>query len=401
MGMQFTSVTMDSKLLQLPWHLPLDQWPDDILVPLPRGISRHVVRFVQLDEQVYAVKEIIDHIARREYMTLRHLQQKEQPCVQPLAVVSNRTDEDGRELLSALVTKHLSFSLPYRALFEQNMRPQTINRLIDSLAVLIVRLHLNGFYWGDVSLSNTLFRRDAGAFAAYLVDAETGELYPELTDGQRTYDIDLARTNIIGEMMDLQSGAFLDSAIDVIELGDRLHERYHELWNDLTAEETFTADEGWRVESRVRRLNKLGFDIDEMSITTDSSGTVVKIQPKVVDAGHFHRQVMRLTGLDVEEQQAQRMINDMIAYQTFRCKKDLPLELVAHSWLHDVFEPVVAMVPKNLEHKLAPAQLFHEILEHRWYMSERRGKDVGTKEAVSDYVKKELSRRPDEEIVVG
>ena len=69
--------------------------------------------------------------------------------------------------------------------------------------MLLVRLHLAGFFWGDVSLSNTLFRRDAGAFAAYLVDAETGELHDRLSDGQREHDLDIARVNIAGELMDL------------------------------------------------------------------------------------------------------------------------------------------------------------------------------------------------------
>ena len=96
----------------------------------------------------------------------------------------------------------MKFSLPYRALFARNLRPDTAERLIDALAVLLVRLHLAGFYWGDVSLSNVLFLRDADAFSAFLVDAETGDLQAQLTDGQREYDIDLARTNIIGELMD-------------------------------------------------------------------------------------------------------------------------------------------------------------------------------------------------------
>ena len=143
-----------------------------------------------------------------------------------------------------LITEHLAYSLPYRALFSQYVRPETATRLIDALAVLLVRLHLLGFYWGDVSLSNTLFRRDAGAFAAYLVDAETGELHTDgLTEGKRLYDIDIARTNIIGELMDLQAGALLEPSVDTIEVGDRIVTRYTDLWNVLTAEETFPLNE--------------------------------------------------------------------------------------------------------------------------------------------------------------
>lgn len=130
-------------------------------------------------------------------------------------------------LEAILVTRHLKFSLPYRALFARNLRPDTAERLIDALAVLLVRLHLAGFYWGDVSLSNVLFLRDADAFSAFLVDAETGDLQAQLTDGQREYDIDLARTNIIGELMDLASGKLLPGDVDEIEVGNRLVDRYH------------------------------------------------------------------------------------------------------------------------------------------------------------------------------
>jgi hypothetical protein len=128
------------------------------------------------------------------------------------------------------VTRHLQFSLPYRALFSRTLRPDTARRLLDALAVLLVRLHLCGFYWGDCSLSNTLFRRDAGAFAAYLVDAETGELHPALSDGQREHDISVAAVNIAGELLDLEAGGVLHPSIDALETAKTVEARYRELW---------------------------------------------------------------------------------------------------------------------------------------------------------------------------
>src|SRR5699024_3868826 len=127
---------------------------------------------------------------------------------------------------SVLVTEHLKFSLPYRALFSQTLRPDTARRLIDALAVLLVRLHLVGFYWGDVSLSNTLFRRDAGAFAAYLVDAETGELYDTLSDGQREHDLEIARVNIAGELFDLQAGDLVSEDFDPLPISESIITQY-------------------------------------------------------------------------------------------------------------------------------------------------------------------------------
>ena len=396
------SMSVDPALLDLPWNIPLEQWPPEVLAALPRGISRHIVRFVNLNSNVIAVKEISSFVADREYEMLRDLLRLGAPCVRPIAVITGRTDANGEELNSVLITEHLSYSLPYRALFSQYMRPETATRLIDALAVLLVRLHLLGFFWGDVSLSNTLFRRDAGAFAAYLVDAETGELHPEgLTSGKRMYDIELARTNIIGELMDLQAGGLLEEDVDTIGVGDRIVSRYLELWDVLTGEESFSMSERWRVANRIERLNSLGFDVGELSMTTDLDGTHLSIQPKVVDAGHYHRQIMRLTGLDVQEGQGRRMLNDLEAYRSLWNRKNEPLEIAAHAWLADVFEPTIAAVPAEMRRKLEPAEIFHEVLEHRWYMSEAAGYDVSMQDAVADYVKNVLANRPDEHAVIS
>lgn len=396
------SMSVDPALLDLPWNIPLEQWPPEVLAALPRGISRHIVRFVNLNSNVIAVKEISSFVADREYEMLRDLLRLGAPCVRPIAVITGRVDANGEELNSVLITEHLSYSLPYRALFSQYMRPETATRLIDALAVLLVRLHLLGFFWGDVSLSNTLFRRDAGAFAAYLVDAETGELHPEgLTSGKRMYDIELARTNIIGELMDLQAGGLLEEDVDTIGVGDRIVSRYLELWDVLTGEESFSMSERWRVANRIERLNSLGFDVGELSMTTDLDGTHLSIQPKVVDAGHYHRQIMRLTGLDVQEGQGRRMLNDLEAYRSLWNRKDEPLEIAAHAWLADVFEPTIAAVPAEMRSKLEPAEIFHEVLEHRWYMSEAAGYDVSMQDAVADYVANVLANHPDEHSVIS
>ena len=176
-ALDITAATVDPALLDLPWHLPLEDWPEENIAALPKGLSRHTVRFAHLSGHVIAIKETLPDLARREYEMLKELQKLDIPCVEPFANIRNRRDKDGNELPAALITRHLKFSLPYRAMWSQGLRAETATRLVDALAVLLVRLHLEGFFWGDVSLSNTLFRRDAGAFAAYLVDAETGKLH--------------------------------------------------------------------------------------------------------------------------------------------------------------------------------------------------------------------------------
>lgn len=388
-------------LLELPWNTPLENWPKDTLAALPRGISRHVVRFVRYEGRVLAVKETVEPMANREFTLLRDLQRRGAPCVVPFAVVGGRTDKEGEPLPAALVTEHLQFSLPYRALFSQGVREDTLTRLIDALAVLLVRLHLLGFYWGDVSLSNALFRRDASSFSAYLVDAETGDIHPVLTDGQRAYDIELARTNIIGEIFDLQAGEWVDSDLDAIDVGERIAERYEKLWETLTQTEVIRDHIRYHVEERIHELNKLGFDVAEIDMTSTEDGNEVRIRPKVVDAGYHSRRLMRLTGLDVQENQARRMLNDLDEYRATMADKGEDEVMVAHEWLVDVFEPTVRAVPREFRRKLEPAQIFHEILEHRWFLTEERSDYVPLPEATASYVKNVLPNRPDEQAVLG
>lgn len=400
-GLQITAAAPDPALLDLPWELPLEEWPASRIAALPRGISRHIVRFVRMSDQVIAIKEIAEGTARREYQMLRMLGRLDVPSVHPVAVISGREGRDGEPLEAALVTSHLQFSLPYRALFSQVLRPDTATRAIDALAVLLVRLHLTGFYWGDVSLSNTLFRRDAGAFAAYLVDAETGELHQELSTGQREYDLEVARVNIAGELMDLQAGELLEIDVDPLSISEHIMSRYRSLWAELTETESFEAGDRWRVAARIERLNDLGFDVDELSISTDLDGTRVSIQPKVVDAGHHSRRLLRLTGIDAQENQARRLLNDLDRYGAESDQQNEDEEIVAHEWVSGVFEPVVRAVPRDLRRKLEPAEVFHEVLEHRWFMSEQQRRDVPLLEAVGAYVAGVLVHRRDEAAFLG
>ena len=402
MSLSITASTVDSGLLALPWATPLAQWPSSVIVSLPKGLSRHLVRFAMLSGGVVAVKETTAEMARREYEMLGNLTRLAVPCVDRGAVVAGRIDPDGNPLPAALVTAHLKFSLPYRALFQQVLRPDTATRLVDALAVLLVRLHNVGFFWGDVSLSNTLFRRDAGAFAAYLVDAETGELHEGgLTAGQRAHDLDVARTNIAGEIMDLEASGRLEDGIDAVEIADRLVAAYTSLWSALTEEESFSSAEAWRINERVQKLNDLGFDIGEMAITTDGTGSHVSIQPKVVDAGHHQRRLLRLTGLDVEENQARRLLNDLDSYKTLVTRPGLDEEMIAHEWLTRVFEPVIKAIPFDLRAKLEPAEVFHNVLEHRWYMSQQRESAAPISEVLTSYINDVLRHRRDEATLVG
>ena len=351
-------------LLTLPWNEPLDEWRDARLVEIrQRGISRHIVRFVTDGGVLYALKAISERLARREYRLLRALSELNIPAVDVVGVVVDR----GRDNDAILVTRFLDFSTTYRALFSNPRGGQPTEKLLDAMVQLLVRLHLSGFFWGDCSLSNTLFRLDAGALEAYLVDAETSEQHPSLTDGQRRFDIDLAQERVCGELLDLQAGELLPAEVDPLEIADELALRYEGLWEELTREEIMRPDEQrYRIAERLRRINELGFDADELEIISAPEGN----------------------RLNVEENQARRLLNDIASFRGYLELSEVrPVSeiVAANRWLVEVYDPVVASIPASLRGRLAPAEIFHEILEHRWYLSEQAGRDVGTSAAARSY----------------
>jgi len=398
---RFLTATPTPALIGLPWQTPLAEWPTDRLVALPRGLSRHVVRFIRVGESVLAAKEIPQDLARREYDLLHGLARLGTPAVEAVGVVTEREDAAGQPLDPILLTRHLEFSLPYRSLFTPGLRSETAGRLLDAMVVLLVRLHLSGFLWGDVSLSNILFRRDAGTYAAYLVDAETGELHPKLSDGQRQADLAIGRVNVFGDFCDLATAGLLRESLDPAKLVDTIEERYADLWQELTGTEEFGGDELGRIEQRVRRLNALGFDVAELAIDTSPDGDRIRLRPRVVEAGHHARRLMQLTGLETEEHQARRLLNDMDVYRASTGQQGVDDALIAHDWLTHCFIPVVEAIPPDLSRKRDLAQLYHEILDYRWYASERESRHVPLLEATEGYIHDVLRQLPDEQLASG
>ncbi|WP_433331881.1 DUF4032 domain-containing protein [Spirillospora sp. CA-294931] len=385
-------------LLSLPWREPLEGWTDDRLVEIrQRGLSRHVVRFVADEDVVYALKELDDRLARREYRLLRALREMGMPAVEVVGVVVDRPGD----LDAILVTRFLDYSSSYRALFANARDGLTTGKLLDALVELLVRLHLAGFMWGDCSLSNTLFRLDARAFAAYLVDTETAELHASLSEGQRKYDVDMARERIAGELFDLRAAGHLAEGEDPIAIADDTVRRYEALWDELTREELLhPEDQRFRIAERLRRINELGFDVDEVELVdAGEHGSRLRVRTRVAEPGHHRRILFARTGLGAEENQACRLLNDIASFRGYlerESGRPVGDVVAANRWLTEVYEPVVRSIPEDLRERLHEVEVFHEVLEHRWFLSERAGRDVGTTEAARDYFAHVLPEVPDD-----
>ena len=388
-------------LVSLPWREPLAQWRDDRLLEIRnRGLSRHVVRFVAEAGEIFALKELDERLARREYHLLRQLARLGVRAVEPVGVVVDRPD--GQD--AVLVTTFLDYSIPYRALFAHPRLQHPTGRLMDAQVELLARLHLAGFMWGDCSLSNTLFRLDAGALAAYLVDAETAELHSTLSEGQRAYDVEMAVERVAGELFDLQAGGMLPDAVDPVATAEEIERRYAALWSELTREEILRPDEQrYRITERLRRLNELGFDVDEVELVDVGDGYRLRITTRVAEPGHHRQLLFTRTGLVAQENQARRLLNDIAGYRAHleQTEKQPVREAVAaNRWLAEIYDPVIAAIPPQLRGRLDDAQIFHEILEHRWFLSETTGRDVGTVAAMQDYFARVLPSVP-EDLTLG
>ena len=383
----------------LPWHLPLELWPEDPALAEKRGISRHVVRLVRAsndpDAEVYAVKETVSEFANREYKILRELSHLNAPCVEQVAVVEGRVDANGEELPCAIVTRFLPYSLPYRVLLSGAVTAQEITTMASALALLLVRLHLLGFWWGDCSLSNTLFRRDAEGFAAYLVDAETGEFQKTLSDGQREHDLDIVHFNVAAELEDLALSGVLYPGMEPVRASDAVIRRYRRIWAALKERQLLDPKDRHAVERAMRQLHDLGFAVEEVAITIDGDTQMISFQPKLVAAGYHSQRLRDLTGLETEELQAKRLLASFDRYNARENKLGLSINEMAKKWIAEVFEPVISRVPEDMRGRVERAQMFHEILENRWYLSEKAGYDVGLEAATDNYCAEILPMRRD------
>jgi len=391
--MQIVTKQGHPDFLDLPWEQPLVEWNDTRLVKMAHGISRHIVRFVRFDDRVYALKATGIVAAQREYRVLRELREDHLPVVEPVGVVADAPDVGD----AVLITRYLDFSLPYWYLLGRG-DATLADRLTDAAVVLLVRLHLEGVFWGDCSLSNILWRRDAGEMMAYLVDAETTERNATISDRMRTYDLEIAVENIAGGLFELQAAGRIVDDIDPVDVAEQLRARYEELWNELTRVDEFDLDERWKIEQRVRRINELGFDVQELSISRDDRK--LSIKPVLIDEGHHARDLRNRTGLEVQENQARRLLADIDQHRAWlerREQQTIPRAVATARWLAEIYQPTIDAIPDDLRSHLEPAEIFHQLLEHRYLMAEERGAEVRTSEALEDYVAEVLALTPAEQ----
>jgi hypothetical protein len=385
---EFRLRTPTAGLLALPWDLPLSQWnvPDVPLRDIAVGPSRHLVKFVEADGLLWAVKDMPARLAAKEYEVLRSLEEMGLPAVRPAGLVLQPEFDT-----AILVTRYLEGSWQYRRLFMRLPpdQPKHRARLLDAMAGLLVELHRHGVFWGDCSLANTLFSRDGQILQAWLVDAETSEVHPTLSRGQRQHDLDIAVENVAGGMVDLAERLGRPEALQdtLIAEAQQVQVQYDSLWELLHAEPVFGFSDRYRVEGTIRRLNELGFAVDELSLQPDSADpSRLRLHVAVGDR-RYHAQLLHdLTGLDVGEGQARILLGDLRAYQAQLCREvghDVDERTAARLWVIEVLTPYEQLAHEAAHHTGTPIQAYCDLLEVRWLLSEKDAHDVGTNRALA------------------
>lgn len=373
-------------LLSLPWDLSLADWTivEAPLRDVSVGPSRHLVKFVEADGKLWAVKELSPRLARKEYEVLRRLEDMDLPAVRPAGLVIQPAHES-----ALLVTRFLESSWQYRRLFMRLPpdQPKHRERLLDAMAGLLVELHRHGVFWGDCSLANTLFSRDGQILQAWLVDAETSEIHPQLTDGQRQHDLDILTENVAMGMIDLAARLGRDPEMNTTLVAEAqgIADRYTQLWELLSSEPTFAYDDRYRIEGAVRQLNELGFIVDEVALEP-VDGQEIRLHVAVGGRGYHSRHLRELTGLAVGEGQARPLLADLHAYQGHVSREsgeDVSEEDAAARWLVEVLRPNMRRAHAAIGEVGTPVQAYCDLLEVRWLLSEEAGEDVGFDAALS------------------
>ena len=375
--------------LELPWEVSLSDWEIDNFVELPKGISRHEVRFVQYPTGIYAIKELPTRAARQDYTVLRSLESFGGPAVRPVGLIEKRDPDRYSELSAALITAYEPFSFSYRELVEGSGFGARRTQMLDAFAGLLVELHLAGVFWGDCSLSNVLYRFDAEAIETVMVDAETAVVFEAgmITDGRRHEDIEIMIINVAGGMADIAASHGVDIDYADLALGEDIAARYYGLWTELTAEPTIALDERYRISNRIERLNDLGFHVEEIDlIPQDEGGSRLKLKLKVGGRTFHANRLNELTGIEALEQQAKQLLSDLYYFQANQGGSTATAKNVAAvQWRVSVFEPMLERI-RQIPEVVDPIQAYCDLLLHRYVMSEGFGHDVGIEAAWDDWV---------------
>lgn len=380
--------------LDLPWHSPLENWDQECqrLVHVEQGLSRHVVRFVEYHGKIFAIKALPDpKLAQHEYRMLRQLKEKGLPAVAPVGYVTLAGADPLRQQ-SVIISEFLELALPYRSLFVQPGMQRYQPRLLKAMACLLVRLHLAGFFWGDCSLSNVLFKRDAGELGAFVVDVETSVIHPSLQPHQREADLEIMYENVLGDLWDLRAEKpNLTTISDPEHIVSQIRAEYEALWQEINREILIQREEHYKIHERVEALNQMGFSVDEIELLDAEVQGKLKMRTLVTDQNYHRHHLHNLTGIVANDNASRLLLNAIREHRAWMHQgfnRSVPLSVAAYNWLSETYWPTINRIKTTRQNLQDEPECFCQVLENKWYLSEKVGRDVGLEAALEDFVQK-------------
>ena len=394
-------------LKDLPWHVPLAEWPEHGVTPLAirRGESRHPVIFVEREGVRYAIKETTPHMAEREIRNLGEIEFRGIPALSPVGTVtvSDRPillDAGGKGVASQYVSADRGYTvthlaarvIPQSLLFRLPLSRKTKQRLMGAVAVLMVELHEHGVYWGDPSLANLLIRIDGRRILAIMSDAETAEIFPQsIEEGLRQQDLELFHESLIWQAEDLRQERGVGEDVEILEESDYRYfeRRYNLLRREHARLEAETSMPTFiQVERLLDRLNRLGFSL--LSMNEAVLSPFVSILP-----GWYARRIQELLGIQIPRKHARRFYNMILGHQAIMSKalkREVSIEEAARDWYQHYHLPTVLLLRKTLTSDQDPLEAYFAIMRHKWKLSEQAGHEVPLDEAVVDWAMRKAEK---------
>lgn len=369
--------------LDLPWDEPINDWAHDRLVEMPTGVHRHPVVFVGYTEGVYAIKELSARVANKEYQVLRRLESHTHRSAVPAGVVERGWLDPHAEGAGVVITRYVEHAFPYRRLISGPGFGSRRSHMLDALAGLLVELHLTGCFWGDCSLSNVLYRYDAGQIEAIMIDGETSAIHPELSDGQRQEELEIMKENLAGEMADVaaEAGTSIDEAD--LDIGSDVESRYHALWAELNDDLVVTRDDRYRIRERIARLNDLGFSVKDIELSPAEGGELVRMTTHVGGRTFNSDLLYERAGIEASENQAKLILGDLNYFLSKQKDTTSTSKSVGtFKWLAGIYEPLVLRIGEDWYGE-DPVQGFCDYLGFRIREARRIGSDIEPFEAYS------------------
>ena len=358
-------------LQKLPWHKPLSEWKknDARFLQVKSGLSRHPVRFVTIRGKAFAIKETSAKTARREIECYTRLLDMQVPALLPLGLVIRENDPMATEttigvqiepdVTGYVITQLLDYSIPHLYLFKRMFAKENRYRIWDSIVRLFVRLHLKGIYWGDASLSNMMivFTKEhfpeigiRTVIKAVLADAETVEFHSSLSEQLRISDLETFFESMAWTDEDLRLSGILREPLVTGDDQEYIRKKYLDLFAIEQEEQSF----------------EIITEID----------------------------VDKLLGPFEQMGQAKALLQHIYEHKWYlseRQQLEVSVGSAAKDWYITVFKPVLKLFAEYrvLDEfpEMTASSLYLDVMLHKYYLSEKFGRDIGLSNAFESYIK--------------